>query len=285
MEREKEIDVIIPVYLGFKETEECLESVLKTLPPWAHIIAVDDSSPDERISRWLEVQAEMNGITLIKHKENKGFAESVNECMEANPSRDIVLLNSDTEVACNWLERMRAAAYSKKKIASVTPFTNNGYLCSFPDFCRDNDIPDGLSVSEMDGYFARFGRHDELIEIPTGVAFCMYIRRDCLDDVGFFDAKAFGRGYGEETDWCRRAARKGWLNCQQLNLFVYHKGRVSFGDETEPRKKRAQRLLKKRYPDFVERESMFRFLDPARKVRNDVLSAIISRRRPAYEKD
>ena len=34
----------------------------------------------------------------------------------------------------------------------------------------------------------------------------MYLRRAALDEVGLFDAQAFPQGYGEENDWCRRAA-------------------------------------------------------------------------------
>jgi GT2 family glycosyltransferase len=41
--------------------------------------------------------------------------------------------------------------------------------------------------------------------------FCMYIKRACLRDVGVFDTEVFRRGYGEENDFCLRAARRGSL--------------------------------------------------------------------------
>ena len=36
-----------------------------------------------------------------------------------------------------------------------------------------------------------------------------------------FDAKTFGKGYGEENDWCQRAIEKGYKNVHVENLFVF----------------------------------------------------------------
>ena len=57
----------------------------------------------------------------------------------------------------------------------------------------------------------------------------MYIRRAALADVGLFDADAFGRGYGEENDFCLRASARGWRHLLACDTFVYHEGAVSFG--------------------------------------------------------
>jgi GT2 family glycosyltransferase len=62
------------------------------------------------------------------------------------------------------------------------------------------------------------------VEIPTGVGFCMYARRACLDEIGLFDLEKFGSGYGEENDLCRRALSAGWRNILAPNIFVRHYG-------------------------------------------------------------
>ena len=67
------------------------------------------------------------------------------------------------------------------------------------------------------------------VELPTTVGFCMYIRRAALADVGLFDAETFGRGYGEENDFCLRASARGWRHLLACDTFVYHEGAVSFG--------------------------------------------------------
>lgn len=98
--------------------------------------------------------------------------------------------------------------------------------------------------------FSTLPLEDELVEVPTGVGFCMYIRRDCLDAVGcHFDEQTFGKGYGEENDWCQRAHKLGWKNYHQLNVFAYHKG-VSF-QEGDPRKARALELLNALHPNYT----------------------------------
>ena len=51
------------------------------------------------------------------------------------------------------------------------------------------------------------------IEIPVGVGFCLYIRRECLDEIGYFDEAKFGKGYGEEVAFCMQATKAGTAAC------------------------------------------------------------------------
>ncbi len=86
---------------------------------------------------------------------------------EAN---DVLLLNSDTEVADGWLERMQRAAYSAPDIGTVTPFSNNATICSYPSFCRDNMLPDEFTVESLDPLFAE-ANSGVTIDIPNAVGF------------------------------------------------------------------------------------------------------------------
>src|SRR5690606_32183786 len=129
-----------------------------------------------------------------------GFVKSVNRAMR-HSSRDVVLLNADTEVHGNWLDRLASHAFSNSKVATVTAFSNNATICTFPDIGGSPSLPFGKSLADIDIAFARanLGRS---VEIPTGVGFCMFISRATLAHLGLFD-EAFGRGYGEETDFCQ----------------------------------------------------------------------------------
>ena len=231
-----DVDVIIPVYDGYDETVACLESVLRTVDPsWARIIVINDCSPNPAISDYLRNLDARNGhLVLLENELNLGFVATVNRGMAYNTDRDVLLLNSDVEVAGNWLERLREAAYQHENVASVTPFSNNATVCSFPDICEDNRVIFGLPLEEIDAQFAaEFGPQD-VFPLPTGVGCCMYMRRDCLDLIGYFDVEAFGRGYGEENDWCQRAIGAGRHNLHLANCYVYHRGGVSFGAEHSP---------------------------------------------------
>jgi GT2 family glycosyltransferase len=57
----------------------------------------------------------------------------------------------------------------------------------------------------------------------------MYMRADAIHEVGLFDEEKFGRGYGEENDWCLRALDRGFLHLCACDVFVEHLGGVSFG--------------------------------------------------------
>jgi GT2 family glycosyltransferase/glycosyltransferase involved in cell wall biosynthesis len=272
------VDVVVPVYGGLEETQECIESALATLPHWAQLVVINDASPEPELTQWLRERAATAHFTLLENEQNLGFVATVNRGMKLNPKRDVLLLNSDVEVANDWLERIREAAYSRGRVGSITPFSNNATICSFPNFCEDNELFMGMNVQQLDDQFATYGSENNLVEVPTGVGFCMYIRRDCLNEVGYFDVETFGRGYGEENDWCQRAAKAGWPNFHQLNVFVYHKGGVSFAGEQSPRKIRALELLNELHPNYTKDVMEFIAQDPAREARQQLLLRILSKR-------
>ena len=254
------IDIVIPVYRGLEATRRCLESVLADLDPrHARILVIDDKSPEPALSAWLVGLAAEGRIVLLRNRRNLGFVASVNRGMREAGSADVVLLNSDTEVPAGWLRRLAAQAYLTPNIASVSPFSNNATICGYP---RDqgSPLPFGHTLAQVDAacQAANTGRS---VPVPTTVGFCMYIRRAALDAVGLFDEAAFGRGYGEENDFCLRASACGWTHTLACDVFVYHEGAVSFGDETAPRVSEAMKILAARYPRYSE--------DVARHVRRD----------------
>jgi hypothetical protein len=90
----------------------------------------------------------------------------------------------------------------------------------------------------------------------------MFIRRACLQAVGPFDEAAFGRGYGEENDFSRRAAAAGWRNVLAADVFVYHRGAVSFGAGRFELMKQAEAALLARHPDYHRHVGAFVAADP-----------------------
>ncbi|RRZ94543.1 glycosyltransferase [Erwinia sp. 198] len=272
----KTVDVIVPVYAGLEETQECIESTLASIPDWAQLVVINDCSPEPELTEWLRARSSNDEFILLENETNLGFVATVNRGMQLHLRNDVLLLNSDVEVANNWLERIKDAAYSKERVGSITPFSNNATICSFPNFCEDNELLLGLDVKALDDHFSSYGTQNNLVEIPTGIGFCMYIRRDCLNQVGYFDVETFGRGYGEENDWCQRADKLGWKNYHQLNVFAYHKGGVSFAGEQSPRKIKAMELLSELHPNYTADVMSFIAADPAKKARQQMMARIIA---------
>lgn len=244
------VDVIIPVYRGLNQTRRCIDSVLNSMvrSPF-RLIVINDASPEIEVTEYLRSLPSSQQMIVIENAENLGFAATVNRGMSLSKANDVLLLNSDTEVANDWIDKLKAQAYSGSRVGSVTPFSNNATICNYPTLAGMKKLPDGESVKSLDTAFAcaNKGRN---IEIPTAVGFCMYIRRDCLNAVGLFDVDAFGKGYGEENDFCLRATIRGWIHLLAADTFVFHEGEVSFQTASNPGKERAMKIMRDRYPAY-----------------------------------
>jgi GT2 family glycosyltransferase len=244
------VDVVIPVYRGYRETRRCLRSVLADRSyPLGRVIVVDDRSPEPRLSAYLDRLARLGQIILIRHRRNLGFVRSANSGIQAADDRDVILLNSDTEVPAGWLSRLAGQAYAQADIATVSPMSNNATICSYPSG-DGGPIAFGRTLADVDKQcqMVNAGRS---IDAPTTVGFCMYIRREALNQVGLFDEERFGLGYGEENDFCLRSTAKGWKHRIACDTFVYHEGSVSFGKQTQLMSMRAMDRLLECYPNYA----------------------------------
>ncbi|MEJ0016324.1 MAG: glycosyltransferase [Acetobacteraceae bacterium] len=256
------VDIVIPVYRGLAQTRRCINSVLADPDrPAGRVIAVDDQSPEPKLSAWLDRLAAAGQITLVRNRSNMGFVASVNIGIEAAGSNDVALLNSDTEVARGWVSRLAGHAYAIPRVASVSPFSNNATICGYPRIAGGPPAF-GLDAAALDAacLAANAGRS---VDLPTTVGFCMYIRRAALADVGLFDVETFGRGYGEENDFCLRASARGWRHLLACDTFVYHEGSVSFGASAGPAAQRGMATLRERYPHYARSVAQHVKLDAA----------------------
>jgi GT2 family glycosyltransferase/glycosyltransferase involved in cell wall biosynthesis len=254
------VDIVLPVYRGLRITRRCLRSVLADNDrPAGRIIVIDDCSPEPKLSAWLDRLAKTGAITLLRNKKNLGFVGSANRGMRQAGDHDVALLNSDTEVPSGWLRRLTAQSYAAPKIASVSPLSNNASICSYLGY-EGGPIPAGMTLAGIDAacQAVNAGR---FAAAPTTVGFCMYIRRAALDETGLFDTKTFGRGYGEENDFCLRASALGWRHHIACDTFVRHEGSTSFASAADAGIARAYAILTKRYPSYAP--DIAQFVDDA----------------------
>ena len=268
------VEVVIAVYRGLRETQQCLNSVLqdRDRPPGS-VIVVEDCSPEPTLVAWLRTLARSGRITLLHNARNLGFAASVNRGMAAAGAHDVALLNADTVVPDGWLRRLAAQAYAVPRVASVSPFSNNATICGYPSVAGVS-AAFGLDVHAIDAA-CRAVNVGRSVEVPTTVGFCMYIRRAALNDVGLFDAETFGQGYGEENDFCLRASARGWRHMLACDTYVFHEGNVSFGAAAVQRKGRSRAALLARYPDYEQVVERHVRLDAAGGARFAVTAALL----------
>jgi FkbM family methyltransferase len=268
--KKKLVDIIVPVYKGYDETLACIYSVLKSqINIGYELIVINDASPDKKLSNKLVELSEKGLFTLLINERNLGFVGTVNKGFDLHLDRDVLLLNSDTIVYNDWLDRIYSTAYKNERIGTVTPLSNNATICSYPKFLEDNNMKLEVDYEELDRMTAR-ANSDNVIELPTAVGFCMYIKRECINDVGLFDEENFGKGYGEENDFCMRALKNGWKNVLSANVFVRHVGGASFGDEKLPRIEKALKILNNKHPEYESLVKEFIMKDPVYLVRRNL---------------
>ena len=248
--REECIDIIISVYNGYEHIKPLFRSLMMNTREPYRLIVLENCSTDPRV--WPLLQEELksfNDVILIQNDQDLGYIKSVNKGYTYS-SNHVVFLNLDVVVPDNWLDRLMGPILTRNDVASTTPFTNSGTICSFPSMPEDNPIFDGLGIAEIDQWFSKIDITALDINLPSSVGFCMGINRNVVNEIGLFD-ESFGRGYGEENDWALRANSVGYKNIQVTNLFVYHKHGGSF--EPSERVILRQRALEKvvtRYPNY-----------------------------------
>lgn len=272
------VDVVIPVYRGWNDTLACLHSVLSSANKTSfEIVVVDDASPEPRLSEKLNELQALGLITLLRNEINLGFVRSCNKAMALHGARDVVLLNSDTVVYGNWLDRLLRHGKAPR-VGTVTPFSTNATICSYPVFNGDNPEKLELGYAALDRIFGTVNK-GQSVEVPTGVGFCMYVARDLLNEIGMFDEASFGRGYGEENDLCQRAIAAGWSNLLACDIFVRHTGGVSFAETSVKARAEGMQALTRKHPSYTGDIQRFIRRDPAASFRRRVDAARIARHR------
>ena len=256
-------DIVIPVYADAAKTLACLASVLAARPTGARIVVIDDATPEPCLAVALDRLAARRRILLIRHTRNQGFPTAANAglAMARASGHDALLLNADTLVAPGFLARLRTAAYAAPDIGTACPLSNNATILSYPDPTRANPMPDQAETTRLAAQ-AWDANGKTVTEIPTGVGFCLYLRHDCLDTTGGFRAEIFGRGYGEENDFCARATAAGWRHVAAPGVFVAHVGEASFGATATALRARNAAVLDRLHPSYKPRLAAHLAADP-----------------------
>ena len=245
------IDVIIPIFRDVAGTKRCIDAVLATHDGLlGRLLLIEDCGPEAEMRPMLRaLRRTHREIRLLENEENLGFVGSANRGLLLHEG-DVVVLNSDTVPSPGWLAALASAMATSHRIAAVSPLSNNGTLCSVPDYCSAIDAtfidPTRLNLKSL----------PQFTEMPTAVGFCMMMRGAVLDEIGAFDPK-YGRGYNEENDWCQRARSRGYLVGRSNRAYVAHVGQVSFREERNQLETRNLLRLRARYPDYIKDNQKF----------------------------
>ena len=240
-----QVTVIVPVYNALLETIRCLDSLAKARTDVSHtVIVLDDCSPEYGVSEQVKKSSEAYGFRYLMNPENYGFVKTANIGMELSNSH-VILLNSDTVVSDYWLDAF-ALDYDLD-VGAIVPLSNNATIYSTPPGAEISTTVDQSQKLAQ----AAWNLQLDSIEIPTGHGFCLFISKQALQSVGYFDYETFGLGYGEENDFSMRLLAAGYKILLTPKTYVFHQGSASFGESVTERQKRAQQILESRWPNFM----------------------------------
>jgi GT2 family glycosyltransferase/glycosyltransferase involved in cell wall biosynthesis len=221
--------VVVCVHNAPEDVRRCLESLSQHPSPRSTLILIDDGS-NEPTRQILGQFARANRATLIRNEKPRGYTRAANQglrrAMSGAGHDYAVLLNSDTIVTPGWLDRIIACGESDGRIVVVGPLSNTASWQSVPEQSENGDwaanpLPADVTPAEFAALIERYaGRLYPRMGFLNG--FCLAIKRSAIRKLGYFDGRAFGRGYGEENDFCLRARRRGWELAVADDAYVYH---------------------------------------------------------------
>lgn len=271
------VTVIVPVWNAFPHVLRCLESIARHREGIDSVLVIDDASSEGELASALPQAVQHDPLFhFSRNASNLGFVRTCNNAFAQSAPHDVIILNSDTMVTYAWVKKLQEAAYTQEKIATVTPLSNNGDICSVPLFRKDNRLPLQLSHDE----FAQIVEAASLRlrpEIPTCIGFCVYIRRACLDEIGGFAEGVFGRGYGEENDFSCRASAKGFAHLLDDATFIFHAGSMSFQAEAVMLREENTKALHARHPHYFHKIARFTNENPLWPLQARILDALVTR--------
>ncbi len=201
------ISVIIPNYEALSDLKECLAALeADHLRDSVELIIVDNKSSEDT-TVFLDELARDGRAKVILNKENLGFTYAVNLGIGlATPGRDVVIMNNDAIVTGSALAVMQETALSDSSIAAVVP----QQLLPPETPTTTTHVPFAVTSAPTDVNLSV--HHRNILRIPTfhdggdvdltfAPFFCVYLRRDALDELGGLDAE-FGRHYRSDRLYC-----------------------------------------------------------------------------------
>lgn len=231
--------VVVLTYNQLKDaTIPCIESLLKYCPPEeTEIIVVDNASQDSTRSYLKSIHSP--AVSVIFNDSNLGFSGGNNVGIRKARGAYVVILNNDTLVTPNWLERLTSPFEKDSRIGLVGPVTNYAgteQRITLAGLSQENylKVSEAYTDSQRGVYF------------PTKRLsfFCVAIKRELISRIGLLD-EVFARGMFEDDDYCTRATEKGYTIAVAEDCFVYHKGSAAFSA-----------LKRKQYDELFERNKL-----------------------------
>jgi GT2 family glycosyltransferase len=223
------ISIIIVTWNGLRHLQKCLPSIVASTYQNFEIVLVDNASSDGSIEF---VEKKYPNVKIVRNQTNLGFAEANNIGFENSDGEYVFLLNNDTTIEPDCLEKLMTKIKENETIGGIQP-----KILRMDEPEKLDCVGDFPTIS---GIFEHYGlggdkndpRFNKTMEIFAMKGAAMFVPRKIIEKVGLFDSDFFA--YFEETDFCHRIWLAGYKIIYYPGATVYHKGfgtshNLSFG--------------------------------------------------------
>jgi GT2 family glycosyltransferase len=215
-----EVSIIVPVWNGRSLVERLLNSLRAQTHPAAEILIVDNGSEDGAPEA-----AERLGASVIRMGSNTGFACAVNRGIQECKTEWLAVINSDVELAPDWLERLLEAArlagtwFATGKILSAA---NPGHIDGTYDLLCRGGCAWRVGQGRADG--PEFSIPRNIWSAPGTAGL---FRTELFHRLGLLDEKF--ESYLEDVEFGLRCACLNYKGRYVPGAVAYHQGSATLG--------------------------------------------------------
>lgn len=224
------LSIIIVNYNVRYFLELCLQSVQRAIANIpAEVFVVDNNSADDSVET---IRTNYNWVKLIAKSANVGFSKANNQAIEQCTGEYILLLNPDTVLAEDTLEKCIAFMDSHKNAGGLGVRMIDGTGDFLPESKRGLPTP-AVAFYKTFGLAAlfpkskTFGRYhlgflsdNETHEVDVLSGAYMLLRKKVIDEIGGLDETFFM--YGEDIDLSYRIQKAGYKNYYFADTTIIH---------------------------------------------------------------
>lgn len=228
-------DIVIPTFNNEAYTVNCFKSIKRNTKDY-RIIWVDNGSTNESREIVMNELSTHNPKTYstIWLDKNYGFIIATNTGIETslkNKTEHIILLNNDTTVTPNWIERLQHPLNVDASVMASGPLTDaKGSWQGWMNVKRTvlKDMPDLTGLNENEILESLKNKYEnKYFYAPMIAFFCTLFRSKVFSELGLLDT-TFKIGLADDDDMCLRIRKAGYKVCCIPSGFVYHHHRTTF---------------------------------------------------------
>lgn len=230
------ISIVIVTYNSEKYIKNCLYSVFSSkFNLEIEVIIVDNNSRDNTVK---VIHDTDYPIKIIENRENIGFARANNQALKIAQGKYVFILNPDTEISFNALNKFYQFMENSN---------NKNVWCAGGQLIDENGQPSksfGKFPNIFDVFLEQFGVKgillkifgekwlsrnqwiEKSIKVPFIMGCNMFIRKDLLEKIGYFNESFFLNYEEVELSW--RAEKKGYISLVLPDVIIKHYSGKSF---------------------------------------------------------